>query len=242
MLTENRLNIIARYNEDVLWSRHLLGKLIIYNKGETKCYAGDPLHKSDVEVRNVPNVGRETETYFRAIYENYDELPNYDSVALMQGEPFSHCKYLYEKLDHNLNGEYDSLASWHASHLVPSEDLIFNKNKHSIKKLLSEKNSEIVAKMTNGVDVSNEVKEMIYVLELLDIDYSNIKISPWACGAQYLVRTELLLNKSKSWWKSSWEMVYYLYDSLDCQHTGYAMERIWPLIWKHSNKIGGWSF
>jgi hypothetical protein len=41
--------------------------------------------------KDIPNVGREAETYLRYIIENYNCLPEY--VAFLQGHPFDHLKY-----------------------------------------------------------------------------------------------------------------------------------------------------
>ena len=49
-----RINIIARYKEDLDWAKDLQGDIIVYNKGED--------WKWDLPVRDVPNYGREAET------------------------------------------------------------------------------------------------------------------------------------------------------------------------------------
>jgi hypothetical protein len=65
---------IAKYKEDCSWINELPCKYIVYDKS-----------------KDIPNVGREAETYLRYIIENYDCLPEY--VAFLQGHPFDHLKY-----------------------------------------------------------------------------------------------------------------------------------------------------
>jgi hypothetical protein len=63
--------VIAKYREDTSWINELICPAIVYDKG-----------------KNIPNVGREAETYLRYIIENYDSLP--DHVVFLQGKPFDH--------------------------------------------------------------------------------------------------------------------------------------------------------
>ena len=57
--------VVARYNEDVEWTRRY-PNVIIYNKGEK-------LEGFD-NVVELPNVGREGHTYYKHITDNYDNL------------------------------------------------------------------------------------------------------------------------------------------------------------------------
>jgi hypothetical protein len=65
--------IVARYNEDVVWTRKY--NCIIYNKG-------DHLEGSI----KLDNVGREAHTYLRHIITNYHNLE--DTLIFVQGNPF----------------------------------------------------------------------------------------------------------------------------------------------------------
>lgn len=83
--------VIARYKEDIRWINTIDKQfnIIVYNKGtpiKTKM-------NDNVLVRTIPNVGREAETYFRYLYEQYDNLP--DATIFLQGHPFSHCDDVY---------------------------------------------------------------------------------------------------------------------------------------------------
>jgi hypothetical protein len=65
--------VVARYNEDVSWSRKY--NCVVYNKG------------SDLSGSiRLDNVGREAHTYLRHIITNYHNLE--DTLLFVQGDPF----------------------------------------------------------------------------------------------------------------------------------------------------------
>lgn len=75
--------IISKYKESLSWVHSLnfdLSKLIIYDK------SNKPISNSI----HLKNVGRESETFFRYITSNYDNLPDY--IILLQGYPLDHFK------------------------------------------------------------------------------------------------------------------------------------------------------
>jgi hypothetical protein len=68
------------------------------------------------------------------------------------------------------------------------------------------------------------------ILKALKMDDSHESFH-FAAGAQYLVPRKYILNKSIDWWKNA-------YDVHNNNKTGpWAFERLWPLIWKHEEKI-----
>jgi hypothetical protein len=78
--------IVARYNENVEWTKKF-PNVIIYNKGQK-------LDQHSLEQSNeyneiiLENVGREGHTFYKYIYDNYDNLDDY--TIFLQGIPFSH--------------------------------------------------------------------------------------------------------------------------------------------------------
>jgi hypothetical protein len=78
--------VVARYTEDIKWISD--PNSLIYNKGP-------PLH-TDLPVVNLPNVGRESDTYLTHIIENYDNLDEY--IVFLQGNPFDHSPNLMRDL------------------------------------------------------------------------------------------------------------------------------------------------
>ena len=75
--------IISKYKESLSWVQTLnfdLSKIIIYDK------SNKPVPNSI----HIKNVGRESETFFRYIKTNYNNLPDY--IILLQGYPLDHFK------------------------------------------------------------------------------------------------------------------------------------------------------
>ena len=68
---DNYEAVIAKYKEDISWLKDLKCKYVVYDKS-----------------KDIPNIGREAETYLRYIIERYDSLPEY--VLFLQGYPFDH--------------------------------------------------------------------------------------------------------------------------------------------------------
>jgi len=86
--------IVARYNENVEWTKQF-PNVIIYNKG----------NKLDDGYNEVflNNVGREGHTYYEYIYNNYENLPDY--VIFLQGRPFDHSPNIISNLNKYINNK-----------------------------------------------------------------------------------------------------------------------------------------
>lgn len=77
--------VVARYNEDLVWTNDITHKVTIYNKGELLDGLIHP-------IIPLVNKGREGETFLRHIVENYNNL---DAVTVfLQGDPFDHLNLL----------------------------------------------------------------------------------------------------------------------------------------------------
>lgn len=86
--------VVARYNEDLEWTKQF-SNVIIYNKGT-------PL-TDDFNSIVLNNVGREGHTYYKHIYDNYDNLTDY--IIFLQGEPFYHSPNLISNLNKYINNK-----------------------------------------------------------------------------------------------------------------------------------------
>jgi hypothetical protein len=84
--------VVARYNENLEWSKQFLN-VIIYNKGT-------PL-TNDFNQILLNNVGREGHTYYKHIYDNYDNLAEY--TIFLQGNPFDHSPNIISNLNKYIN-------------------------------------------------------------------------------------------------------------------------------------------
>jgi hypothetical protein len=78
------LAIISRFNEDISWVSYLKIPHVIYNKGE----------KIPEDSIEIPNIGRESETFVRYIVSNYNNLPK--NCTFLQGNPFDHFRDVLE--------------------------------------------------------------------------------------------------------------------------------------------------
>jgi hypothetical protein len=74
--------IVAKYNENVEWTKKLNHKVTIYDKSE------NPIEGS-IKLKNV---GREGETFLYHIVNNYNNLD--DVTVFLQGNPFEHLQLL----------------------------------------------------------------------------------------------------------------------------------------------------
>jgi hypothetical protein len=80
--------IVARYNENIQWTKQF-ENVIIYNNG---CKLPD-----DYNQVFLNNVGREGHTYYKYIYDNYNNLEDY--TFFLQGNPlFDHSPNIINNL------------------------------------------------------------------------------------------------------------------------------------------------
>ena len=246
-MPHKRLNIIARYNENIDWVKDLPGgDILVYNKGENYTWN---FPKIDVE-----NYGRESETYVRAIIDNYEKLHLYDDVVFMQGYCYDHAPDLLDCVRYTTD-TYLGLGKYYANHTIPSTNYIFDTHKYVLDVLCRQSQVDLKKeKMTNIVsdfsfkmqqssgiieEKSQEIKQIMYVLGVMGIPYRGLDIV-WSCGALYTVNSKLLTNKTLSWWKDLHELIRYWYIELENDHLGYILERLWPVIWCYQNHISGW--
>jgi hypothetical protein len=125
--------IIAAYHEDINWVNDIKDyKITIYNK-------------SDREIENsikLPNVGRETQTYFYHIVNNYDNLAEYTFFS--QGSPHDHVRNFRWILDMFPNSSSEAK-------IVCGKDGYFFSNGHFMNALESESNGQPYH--WNGLDI-----------------------------------------------------------------------------------------
>jgi hypothetical protein len=96
--------VVARYKENVEWTKQF-PNVIIYNKG-------NKLNEGYNEIL-LNNVGREGHTYYKYIYDNYDNLEDY--TIFLQGKPFDHFSktldYLNQYIQNkNINIDFEFLS------------------------------------------------------------------------------------------------------------------------------------
>lgn len=104
--------VVARYNEDLEWTKQF-PNIIVYNKGE-------PL-PDDFNQILLNNFGREGHTYYKYIYDNYDNLADY--TIFLQGNPFDHSPNLIYNLNNYINNEDLSIDFEFLSELIVNGNL-----------------------------------------------------------------------------------------------------------------------
>ncbi len=242
-MTEKRITVVARYNEDMSWVDKLPGDVVIYNKGEEFPY--------EIPRLDIPNVGREAETYIRAIIDLYDELKNFDSICFLQGNPFCHCPDLMDILSKHMflyfkenKFVYEPIIFLSAESFqieCPKESFIFDSHSNIIDlfwEKIDNKSYQHITDQKISFQIKNvkfDMYDILYFLEILKIPYKDKKI-PWAYGAQYLVETKLILAKTKEWWIEFYNFAHYTLDILESETFPYIMERLWPTIFCYGYK------
>lgn len=79
--------VVSRYNENIDWTKQFKN-VVIYNKGQKLNIPNEIL---------LENVGREGHTYYKYIYDNYENLNDY--IVFLQGNPFDHSPSIIENLN-----------------------------------------------------------------------------------------------------------------------------------------------
>lgn len=90
--------VVARYNEDLEWTK-IFSNVIVYNKGNQL--------SDEFNEKYLNNVGREGHTYYKHIYDNYDNLADY--TIFLQGNPFDHSPNIISNLNKYVNNTHLSI-------------------------------------------------------------------------------------------------------------------------------------
>ena len=182
--------VVARYNECVEWTKQF-PNVIIYNKGNSLEHTYNPI------VLN--NVGREGHTYYKYIYDNYENLAEY--TIFLQGKPFDHSPNIISNLTNyirtinnnelNIDFEFLSEVIYNSSLDVQCSTYWQCKNIHKNWKRIF------------GVD--SDTQECIF-----------------GAGAQFIVSKKKILKHTKEFYENIIKMLEYHIDPLE----GYDIERI----------------
>lgn len=115
--------VVAKYNENVEWTKKINHKITIYDKSE------NPINGS-IKLKNV---GREGETFLYHIVNNYHNLD--DVTVFLQGNPFEHLQVLVgwrakltdkeidlvcKKINTEINDNCDFTTFYQVLHNVPN--------------------------------------------------------------------------------------------------------------------------
>lgn len=244
-MKNNKLVVVARYQENLNWIYNIKGDVAIYNKGEDFPW--------DFTRKDLDNYGREAETYVRSILDFYDQLSKYERICFVQGNPFDHSKNLYSKIeiDHsepffylgdNTQSVYTGVEACINQSSFYVVDLFFKEIiNHTVvqaekdnfaKDKLSKINYNLSERDGSKENRTSELIEIIALCEIMRIPYKSLCYK-WDCGAQYSVKPENILNKSFEWWHSLYNLIHHSCQTLNLNVIAYILERTWPLIWSH---------
>lgn len=116
MVNKRRL-IVAKYKENVDWIYNLKNEfeIVVYNKDndlsvDNLSFENREYVTNGVKWIDLPNIGREAQTYLFHIIENYDKI--YDLEFFTQGNPFDHNPDFLNKI-RSVEGSlyYDNLCN-----------------------------------------------------------------------------------------------------------------------------------
>ena len=221
------LIVIARYNEDIEWSKKYSSNVLIINKGDKIDGIENQIFYS--------NVGREGHSYYKYIVDNYDNLDDY--IIFLQGNPFDHSPDIIKILDTIID--------------------IYNKNKEEFMNIIVNTNINYTfincGNNFNNIYI-NELKNNNFIYLSQFINKTSIKTEEriwekcrtirdsykkifdikieddlnfiYGAGAQFLVSKEAILKHPKEYYEKFYKLLEYNSDPIE----GYTIERFHKII------------
>lgn len=186
--------VVARYNENIEWTKQFQN-VIVYNKGED-------LPEEYTNVTPLDNVGREGHTYYKYIYDNYDNLA--DHTIFLQGNPFDHSPNIVDKLKEYTNHKDLNIQFEFLTRLVLSITL-----DHCPYHL--------------GPLPLAEVYEKVFDIKRKD---STLQRFQFGGGAQFIVSKQNILKRPKSFYLNIVKLLEYDINPIE----GFVIERFHGII------------
>lgn len=231
--------VIARYNEDISWISRLAEtgvRICIYNKGSHLDVIELP---PGICVTDLPNVGREGDSYAQHMFRRYDTLAEY--TVFLQADPFVHSPHLMDILlnipKHNkLWRRYQTLSLRH-SEAIPPQNLVKESEKvreqsfstHTLNSLeFHDEDSVSFYKdyidffsLPEGTNVSHHFLDSVGLGHLLP---QNLLVAKFAFAALFGVPRNAIRRHPRGVYKKIIDLV----DAHPC--VGYVLERSWKVI------------
>ncbi|WP_027184888.1 DUF3431 domain-containing protein [Desulfovibrio inopinatus] len=195
--------VVAKYNEDVSWTKALPCDVLIYDK------SGKPGPLS------LPNIGRESHTYLHHIVSTYPNFP--DAVVFVQADPFFHMdeptpEAFYARVEQNMR--LGVAFTGFANYKLKCDRFGQPHNMHG---------SDAGKWAGAGRDIPvGALYERLFAGNVPD----QFLVSAPA-GLLY-VRRDRILARPKALYQCALETV--IADPDDAANTGHAFERLWPII------------
>lgn len=221
------LILIARYNEDIEWSKKYSSNVLIINKG-------DKIEGIENQIF-YPNVGREGHSYYKYIVDNYDNLDDY--IIFLQGNPFDHSPDIIKILDaivdiYNKNKEefMNIIVNTNINYTVINCGNNFN---NIYINELKNNNFIYISQFINKTSIKTEeklwekCKTIINSYEkLFDIKIKDDLNFLYGAGAQFLVSKETILKHPKEYYEKIYKILEYDIDPIE----GHIIERFHKYI------------
>ena len=193
--------IVSRYEEDISWLSEFSDyRIFLYNKGE-------PIEDSI----NLPNVGREGNTYLTHIIKNYDNLGEW--VLFTQGHPFDHVKDYKEVLKEFTNTNRSVVFE------KPNQSLFFS-NSHHYKRVIHSKPNGLPHH--GGMDINGVWVELF--------EDPPLELYPFTAGAIFAVSRDTIRMRSVEFYKRANELC------VDVGLGPWIFERLFISIFDDTNK------
>jgi len=127
----NKEIVVSRYNEDISWLNKISKDIdiIIYNKGNNDIN----INGSNIKVINIPNIGREGQTFLNHIIENYNRL--YYNTIFLQGNPSEHCKSFLEIVNNKKTDSILYISDWIPKVLAYSDQFMISRMEYILKEM-----------------------------------------------------------------------------------------------------------
>lgn len=206
LIKKNYKIIVSRYNEDLSWLLPFKDISIIYNKG--------PFHPllNNFNVINLPNYGRESNTYLNYIIENYNNLPEYN--IFFQGKIFDHSPLSIE--DYFKENDFNGYIRYIEMNILKKNIRHFGKWKENI----------------NSMRTSN-LTVYDWLNKYVELDISNQEYAGIVWGANFSVSKKLIQEKPVDFYKYLLRFVNYHFNPEE----GHFFERSWNLIFHNRIKL-----
>jgi len=204
--------VVARFREDVSWTRHLGLHCVVYDK------SGEPGPLA------LPNIGRETHTYLTHIVRNWPDFADY--TVFLQGSPFGHMgegagpETLKERIGQNvrLGVKFTGLAWFKlkCDRLGRPHDMAAPENEGRWKGW----GRDILVGAVYAKIFAGDVPETFLVT---------------APAGMLFVSKERILARPKGFYERCLKLVEA--DPEDENNTGHAFERLWQVIFGGNTKL-----
>ena len=206
--------VVARWTENMDWTKKL-NNVLIYTKGRPEDnngakYTGYYTLDSNYNTIYTKNVGREGHTFYKYIYDNYDNLE--DHTVFLQGNPFPHGA------DQQRRCVISKIQDW-------------QKNKNL--KLDFELVAETHLWSNTGLDPHHDIPIADVYKRLFNVnplDQKNHKKSNFdfifGAGGQFIVSKKNILKRSRDFYLKIVKMLENNINPME----GYPIERLHPVI------------